>query len=101
MSRLFTPIRLDGVELANRIVVAPMCQYSAVDGVPQPWHNQHLGSLSISGAGLVIVEATGVEAIGRITPGDTGLWNDEQEATFAALLKGFHSYSPARFGIQL
>lgn len=101
MSRLFTPIRLGGVELANRIVVAPMCQYSAVDGVPQPWHNQHLGVLSISGAGLVIVEATGVEAIGRITPGDTGLWNDEQEAAFAALLKGFRSYSPARFGIQL
>jgi 2,4-dienoyl-CoA reductase-like NADH-dependent reductase (Old Yellow Enzyme family) len=101
MSRLFTPIRLGGVELANRIVVAPMCQYSAVEGVPQPWHSQHLGSLSISGAGLVIVEATGVEPIGRITPGDTGLWNDDQEATFAALLKGFRTYSSARFGIQL
>jgi len=101
MSRLFTPIRLGGVELGNRIVVAPMCQYSAVDGVPQAWHHQHLGSMSISGAGLVIVEATGVEAIGRITPGDLGLWNDAQEAAFAALLKGFRTYSSGRFGIQL
>ena len=101
MSRLFTPIRLGGVEIDNRIVVAPMCQYSAIDGVPQPWHAQHLGSLSLSGAGLVVVEATAVEAIGRITPRDTGLWNDAQEQAFAALLKGFRSYTPARFGIQL
>jgi 2,4-dienoyl-CoA reductase-like NADH-dependent reductase (Old Yellow Enzyme family) len=101
MSRLFTPIRLGDVELANRIVVAPMCQYSARDGVPQPWHSQHLGSLSLSGAGVVIIEATGVEAIGRITPGDTGLWNDAQEQAFAELLRGFRTYSSAHFGIQL
>jgi 2,4-dienoyl-CoA reductase-like NADH-dependent reductase (Old Yellow Enzyme family) len=101
MSRLFTPIRLGGIELSNRIVVAPMCQYSASEGVAQPWHAQHLGSLSLSGAGLVIVEATGVEAAGRITAGDTGLWNDAQEEAFARLLKGFRSFTPAHFGIQL
>lgn len=101
MSRLFTPIRLGDIELANRIVVAPMCQYSARDGVPQPWHDQHLGTMALSGAGLVIVEATGVEAVGRITPGDTGLWNDEQEQAFAALLKKIRTYASAHFGIQL
>ncbi|CAN5122662.1 NADH:flavin oxidoreductase/NADH oxidase [soil metagenome] len=100
-ARLFQPIRLGGIELANRIVVAPMCQYSAKEGVPQPWHAQHLGALALSGAGLVIVEATGVEAAGRISPGDTGLWNDEQEHAFARLLTDIRTYAPARFGVQL
>ena len=99
--RLYQPIRLGGIEIANRIVVAPMCQYSAVDGVPQPWHAQHLGALALSGAGLVIVEASGVEAAGRISARDTGLWNDAQEAVFAGLLKDIRTYAPARFGIQL
>ena len=101
MSRLFSPLKLGGVTLPNRIVVSPMCQYSAVDGVPQPWHRQHLGSLALSGAGLVIVEATGVEAAGRISPADTGLWNDAQEAAFAEILADTRGFARAKFGIQL
>jgi 2,4-dienoyl-CoA reductase-like NADH-dependent reductase (Old Yellow Enzyme family) len=101
MSVLFSPIDLGPLRLPNRIVVSPMCQYSAVDGVPQPWHQQHLGSLALSGAGLVIVEATGVEPAGRISPADTGLWSDTQEAVFRKLLADIRTYAPARFGIQL
>ena len=101
MSHLFSPIRLGGVELSDRLVIAPMCQYSAVDGLPQPWHAQHLGSLALSGAGLVILEATGVTAEGRITPGDLGLWNDAQEAALAAIMRDIRTFSPARIGVQL
>lgn len=101
MSRLFSPIRLGGLELANRVVVAPMCQYSAVEGVIQPWHWQHLGALAISGAAVVIVEATGVVPEGRISPGDTGLWNLEQEAAFARLIQDIATFSPTPIGIQL
>ena len=101
MSKLFQPITLGGVTLSNRVLIAPMCQYSAKEGVIQPWHWQHLGVLSISGAGAVIVEATGVEAAGRISPGDTGLWNDEQEAAFKKLIADMHSYSDTPVGIQL
>lgn len=101
MSQLFTSRAVGPLTLRNRIVVAPMCQYSAVDGVPQPWHAQHLGRLAISGAGLVIVEATGVEAAGRISPADTGLWNDDQETAFAAILNGIRTYSDTPVGIQL
>lgn len=101
MSHLFSSRAIGPLTLRNRIVVAPMCQYSAIDGVPQPWHAQHLGRLAISGAGLVIVEATGVEAEGRITPGDTGLWNDAQAQAFAALLKDIRTYSDTPIGIQL
>jgi 2,4-dienoyl-CoA reductase-like NADH-dependent reductase (Old Yellow Enzyme family) len=101
MSKLFEPITLGGLRLANRVMIAPMCQYSAVDGVIQPWHWQHLGSLAISGAGVLVVEATGVEAIGRISPGDTGLWNDAQEAAFKRLIADIHTYSEMPIGIQL
>ncbi len=101
MSPLFSPRAVGPLTLKNRIVVAPMCQYSAVDGVPQPWHAQHLGRLALSGAGLVIVEATGVEAAGRITPDDTGLWNDAQEAAFARLLRDLRTYCDTPVGIQL
>lgn len=101
MSQLFTPRAVGPLSLRNRIIVAPMCQYSAVDGVPQPWHAQHLGRLAISGAALVIVEATGVEPEGRITPGDTGLWNDAQEQAFATLLADIRTYSDTPIGIQL
>ncbi len=101
MSQLFSPRAIGPLALRNRIVVAPMCQYSAIDGVPQPWHAQHLGRLAISGAGLVIVEATGVEAEGRISPTDTGLWNDDQETAFAAILAGIRTYSDTPIGIQL
>ena len=101
MSQLFTPRAVGPLTLRNRIVIAPMCQYSAIDGVPQPWHVQHLGRLAVSGAGLVIVEATGVEAAGRISPVDTGLWNDDQETAFAALISGIRTYSDTPIGIQL
>lgn len=101
MSLLFSPLAVGPLALRNRIAIAPMCQYSAVDGVPQPWHVQHLGRLAISGAGLVIVEATGVEAAGRITPNDTGLWNDAQEAAFADIIQGLRTYSDTPIGVQL
>ena len=70
MSALFSPITLGGLELANRIVISPMCQYSAVDGRATDWHMIHLGNLALSGAGMLIIEATAVEPEGRITPGD-------------------------------
>ena len=101
MSQLFSPCAIGPLTLKNRIVVAPMCQYSAIDGVPQPWHVQHLGRLAISGAALVIVEATGVEAAGRITPDDTGLWNDAQEAAFARIISDIRTYSDTPIGVQL
>ena len=101
MSLLFSPHAVGPLTLKNRVVIAPMCQYSAVEGAPQPWHVQHLGRLAISGAGLVIVEATGVEAAGRITPDDTGLWNDEQAAAFAAIIRDIRTYSDTPIGIQL
>jgi 2,4-dienoyl-CoA reductase-like NADH-dependent reductase (Old Yellow Enzyme family) len=78
-----------------------MCQYSAVDGVPQPWHWQHLGSLAVSGAGALLLEATGVEPAARISPGDTGLWNDAQEEAFARLIEEIRSFSRVPIGIQL
>jgi len=82
-SALFSPIRLADLELPNRIVVAPMCQYSAADGVATDWHVTHLGMLANSGAGLVVVEATHVERRGRITHGCLGLYSDDCEAALA------------------
>jgi 2,4-dienoyl-CoA reductase-like NADH-dependent reductase (Old Yellow Enzyme family) len=78
VSLLFTPLTLRSVTLPNRIVVSPMCQYSAQDGVPNTWHLVHLGSRAVGGAGLVISEAAAVDPRGRITPEDAGIWNDEQ-----------------------
>ncbi|MGH7020119.1 MAG: NADH:flavin oxidoreductase/NADH oxidase [Brevundimonas sp.] len=101
MSLLFTPRAVGPLTLKNRIVVAPMCMYSAVDGVPQPWHAQHIGRLALSGAGLVVIEATGVEAAGRISWADTGLWNDEQESAFARIIRDIRTYSDTPIGIQL
>ena len=101
MSQLFSPIRLGGIDLKSRVIAAPMCEYSAVDGVIQPWHWQHLGVLAISGVSVVIVEATGVLPESRISPGDTGLWNDAQEAEFARLIKDIATYSDTPLGIQL
>src|SRR5215213_2656501 len=77
---LFQPIRLAGLELANRIVVSPMCQYSADDGCANEWHLTHLGMLANSGAAMVVVESTGVERHGRITHGCMGLYSDRNEA---------------------
>ncbi|QIG38255.1 NADH:flavin oxidoreductase/NADH oxidase [Microbacterium sp. 4R-513] len=77
-STLFTPLTIRGLEVRNRLWVAPMCQYSAVDGVPQEWHHTHLAQFASGGAGIVFAEATGVSPEGRISPEDTGIWNDEQ-----------------------
>jgi 2,4-dienoyl-CoA reductase-like NADH-dependent reductase (Old Yellow Enzyme family) len=100
-SILFSPLSLRDLPLKNRIVVAPMCQYSAVEGCVTDWHLIHLGSLSLSGAGLMIVEATGVSPEGRITPGCTGLWSDENESGFARVLAAVRQYSSIPVGIQL
>ena len=101
-SRLFEPIAIGEVQLANRLVVAPMCQYSASDGSATDWHLQHLSQLAYSGAGLVVVEATAVERRGRITHVDLGLYSDDNEA---ALERALHAArrlgGPTRFGIQL
>ena len=80
MSQLFTPIQLGSLQLSNRLVVAPMCQYSANDGTVGEWHTQHLSQLGYSGAGLVVVEATAVERRGRISHGCVGLYNEDNEA---------------------
>jgi 2,4-dienoyl-CoA reductase-like NADH-dependent reductase (Old Yellow Enzyme family) len=101
MSQLFSPIRLGGQEFANRIVVSPMCQYSAVHGDATDWHLVHLGSLSMSGAGLVVLEATAVEEIGRITHGDLGLYNGENEAALTRVLGFCRRHGSAKLGIQL
>lgn len=100
-SVLFEPITLRALEIPNRIVVAPMCQYSAQDGVPGNWHLVHLGQFAVSGAGLTFVEATGVEPEGRITPGCTGLWSDAQEAAFRPVIEFFRTYGSGRIGMQL
>ncbi|MEJ2367550.1 MAG: NADH:flavin oxidoreductase/NADH oxidase [Acidobacteriota bacterium] len=78
MSKLFEPLTLRELTFKNRIFVSPMCQYSAREGVPSPWHLVHLGSRAVGGAALVLTEATAVSPEGRISPGDTGLWNEEQ-----------------------
>ena len=100
-SALFSPTRLAGLELANRIVVSPMCQYSADDGVASDWHLNHLGMLANSGAGLVVVEATGVERRGRITHGCLGIYSDDCEAAIARVLAHCRRYGSAKLGIQI
>lgn len=101
-SQLFSPIRLRGVELANRIVYSPMGQYMADGaGVASDWHLMHLGSLALSGVGLIFTEATAVEPRGFYTPSGLGLWTDEQEAALARVVGACKRYSPARHGLQL
>ncbi len=100
-SALFSPIRLAGLELPNRIVVAPMCQYSADDGVGNDWHMTHLGMLSISGAGMLVIEATHVERRGRITHGCLGLYSDECEAALERIVYHCHRIGAAKMAIQL
>jgi 2,4-dienoyl-CoA reductase-like NADH-dependent reductase (Old Yellow Enzyme family) len=101
VSVLFSPIRLGGLALANRVVVSPMCQYSARDGVAQPWHWQHVGSLAISGAGAVILEATAVEPSGRIAPEDLGLWGEPHQTALTRLIADIRTYSRTPIGVQL
>src|SRR5215203_1360307 len=101
MSSLFSPIQLRDLKLPNRIMVAPMCQYSAVDGSATDWHFTHINSLALSGAAMFCIEATGVEAIGRITPGCLGLWNDATEAALRPILASVRKRSKAKVMIQL
>jgi len=101
MSALFSPLRLRSIALANRIVIGPMCQYAAVDGRAQTWHTVHLGQLALSGAGMLVVEATGVEPAGRITHGCLGLYDDATEEAMGWLVDALREVSPIRLGIQL
>ncbi|HTK02419.1 MAG TPA: NADH:flavin oxidoreductase/NADH oxidase [Bordetella sp.] len=101
MTTLFSSISLGQLQLANRIVIAPMCEYSAENGKATDWHMIHLGHLALSGAGLLFTEATAVEPIGRITPVDLGLWDDETEAEIAKVMKAIRRYSSIHMGMQL
>src|SRR5579863_3419157 len=87
-AHLFTPLSLRGVTFRNRIAVSPMCQYSSEDGFASDWHLVHLGSRAIGGAGMVTMEATAVEARGRISPWDQGIWKDEH-VPFLARITAF------------
>jgi len=100
-SALFSPIRLAGLELASRIVVSPMCQYSGDDGCANDWHLMHQGMLANSGAALVVVEATHVERHGRITHGCLGLYSDDNETALARTVLSARRRGTAKFGIQL
>jgi 2,4-dienoyl-CoA reductase-like NADH-dependent reductase (Old Yellow Enzyme family) len=100
-SQLFTPITMRGLTLPNRVVVAPMCQYSADDGSATDWHMMHLGSLAISGAGLLMIEATAVERPGRITHGCLGLYSDSNELALAHVLAACRRLGNTPIGIQL
>jgi 2,4-dienoyl-CoA reductase-like NADH-dependent reductase (Old Yellow Enzyme family) len=101
MTHLFDPWHIGDLHLPNRIVVAPMCQYSAVEGSAGDWHLMHLGQLGISGAGLLIIEATAVSDEGRITPGDLGLYSDANEAALAHVLAAVRASSPIPVAIQI
>jgi len=97
----FVPIEFRDMRLENRVVVSPMCQYSATEGVPNDWHMVHLGSRAIGGASLVIAEATGVSAQGRITPGCTGLWSAAHAAAWRRIVEFVHGSTRAKIGIQI
>jgi 2,4-dienoyl-CoA reductase-like NADH-dependent reductase (Old Yellow Enzyme family) len=100
MPALFEPFKLKDVTLRNRIAIPPMCQYVADDGLINDWHRVHLASLARGGAGLVIVEATAVSPEGRITPGCTGIWNDQQAQAFAPIVASIKA-AGAVPGIQI
>ena len=100
-SALFRPIRIGGLELANRIVIAPMCQYSAEEGRMNDWHLIHLGHLAFSGAALLTIEATAVTAEGRITYADVGLYNDATESAMERVLDAIRRWSKIPIGVQL
>lgn len=101
MSALFSPVKLRHLTLPNRIVVSPMCQYSADNGAATEWHMMHLGSLALSGAGMLCIEATSVEAPGRITPGDLGLYDDATEAALRPVLAAIRKHSGIAVTMQL
>ena len=100
VSRLFEPLTLRGTTIPNRVWLAPMCQYSAIDGMPNDWHLVHLGSHAIGGFGLLLTEATAVVPEGRITPYDVGLWTDEQTQAWSRIVEFVHERG-ALIGVQL
>jgi 2,4-dienoyl-CoA reductase-like NADH-dependent reductase (Old Yellow Enzyme family) len=100
-SALFQPLRIRSLELRNRIVIAPMCQYSAENGCMTDWHLIHLGHLALSGAALLTIEATAVTAEGRITYADVGLYNDETEAAIGRTIESIRRWSDIPIAIQL
>jgi NADPH2 dehydrogenase len=101
MSALFSPIRLRGLALPNRIMVAPMCQYSAENGEANDWHFTHMNTLALSGAAMFCIEATHVEPIGRITPGCLGLWDDATEAALKPILASLRKHSRIAVAMQI
>jgi 2,4-dienoyl-CoA reductase-like NADH-dependent reductase (Old Yellow Enzyme family) len=101
MSALFSPIKLRELALPNRVMVAPMCQYSAVDGEANDWHFTHINTLALSGAAIFCIEATAVEPIGRITPGCLGLWNDATEQALKPIVASVRKHSKTAVMIQL
>jgi len=101
MSALFSPITLRHASLPNRIIVSPMCQYSAEDGLANKWHEVHLATLGLSGAAMLCIESTAVEPQGRITPGDLGLWNDATEAALKTVLDTVRAHSDIFITLQL
>lgn len=98
---LFSPIKLGPLSLSNRIMISPMCQYSAVDGSMNDWHRAHLGSLALSGAGLLCIEATAVSPEGRITPGCAGLYSEQNVRALRMVVDSLRAISPIRLAIQL
>ena len=98
-SMLFSPVSLGPLHLSNRIVIAPMCQYSSVDGLPTDWHMIHLGSLALSGAALLIIEATAVTPEGRISPDDLGLWSDAHQEALAPVIQAMRRHSPIKIAV--
>jgi len=98
---IFTPLTLRGLVLENRVVVSPMCMYSAVDGLPSDFHLVHLGSRAMGGAGLVMTEMTDVAPDARITPGCTGLWSDAHEGAWRRIVDYVHAHTRAKIGVQL
>ena len=100
-SQLFSPFKMRGLTLDNRVIVSPMCEYSAVDGNAQDWHLMHLGQFATGGYGLVITEAAAVEARGRITHNDLGIWSDDNEEALARVMRFCREYGQAKMGIQL
>src|SRR3954466_11663327 len=100
MSRLFSPFKLREVEFRNRVFVSPMCQYSSTDGMPNDWHLVHLGSRAVGGAALVVVEASAIEARGRISPSDLGIWQDAHIEPLARIVRFLEEHG-AVAGIQI
>ena len=100
-SKLFSPLTMRSLELPNRIVVSPMGQYSASEGSVSEWHLMHLGSLAVSGAGLLIIEASAVSPNGRLSPNDSGIWSDANAAALEPAVKFARKFGGAKLGIQL